>query len=105
MPTPESKLKDEVRAALDKLGVLYRRMHSGSVRVKRGFLYLGPEGTADIVVYRHQKPPDWIELKAEGQSTAKSRREQQEAFAEHVRALGHRYQVCKSVTDVIEFLK
>lgn len=103
--TPESRLKDEVRAALDKLGVLYRRMHSGSVRVKRGFLYLGPEGTADFVVYRAQKPPEWIELKAEGQSTAKSRREQQEAFAGHVRALGHRYQVCKSVEDVMEFLK
>ena len=102
--TPESKLKDEVKATLDKMGLFYRRMQSGKLVIGRRAIYLGPEGTADFVVYRHRRPPEWIELKAEGQKTKKEREAAQAAFAEDVRALGHRYQVCKSVEDVVEFL-
>src|ERR1700743_2945079 len=97
--TPEIKMKYEVRATLDKMGVLYRRMHSGQARVKGGYLYLGPVGTADFVVYRQGRSPEWIELKVDGHATAKDRQAKQAAFAEDVRALGHRYQVCKSVED------
>lgn len=102
--TPESKLKKEVGDTLDAWGLFYRRMQSGIIRKGSRFIHLCPEGTADFVVYREKRLPEWIELKVEGQRTAKDRQAKQAAFAENVRALGHRYQVCKSVEEVREFL-
>lgn len=101
--TPENQLKADVIAALNKLGLFYRRMHSGGTRVKRGFMYLGPEGTADFLIFKGTMP-FWVELKAPKQTTAKGRKEAQAAFAHEVRMLGHGYARCESVEEVIEFL-
>jgi hypothetical protein len=103
--TPESTLKDEVRKFLDKAGYFYRRMHSGSVRVKRGVVYLGPEGTADYLVCMQAGWNCWIELKDPDGRTAKARREAQDAFRQTVEALGHLYKRCESLDEVIEFLR
>ncbi len=101
--TPESKLKSDVIDALNSLGLFYRRMHSGGTRVKRGFLYLGPEGTADFLVFMG-RDPYWIELKAPKQTTTKARKMAQAAFRDEVLALGHDYAICESVDDVLRFL-
>jgi len=66
-------------------------------------MYLGPEGTADFLVFKGTMPY-WIELKAPKGTTAKGRKEAQAAFAEEVRALGHRYARCESIGEVIAFL-
>jgi hypothetical protein len=87
-------------AYLTAAGIFFRRMQSGKVRVKRGFMQLGPEGTADFLICPAQREPVWIELKAPKGTTKKSRKEAQALFAEGVRSLGHTYAICESLDDV-----
>lgn len=104
MSTPEGDLKAAVVTALNQLGHLWFRMQSGRVRVKRGWLHLHKEGTGDMLVF----PPGrvcWLELKAEGQKTAKERVEAQAAFGATVTALGHEYRICETVEEVRYYLK
>ena len=97
--TPESKVKDEVVEYLNKTGAFYRRMQSGKVKVRGGFMQLAPEGTADFLVCT-SAATYWLELKAPKGTTAASRKQAQAAFAEEVRALGHHYAICESLGDV-----
>lgn len=101
--TPETALKDEVVAFLNKTGAFYFRMQSGKVKVRGGFMQLAPEGTADLIVFKGTWPV-WIELKAPKCVTAKARIEAQAAFAAKVRAEGHDYAICESVDDVVAAL-
>lgn len=101
--TPETVLKDEVVEFLNKSGLFYRRMQSGKVKVRGGFMQLVPEGTADFLVCKRTMTY-WLELKAPKGTTAKARKEAQAAFGEEVRALGHTYAICESLSDVQEVL-
>jgi len=99
--TPEGELKKQVLDFLNKTGEFYLRVNSGIVRVKRGFLHLAPEGTADLLIFRDV--PHWIELKAG--TTKKSRAEKQAEFRDKVLSLGHRHCVARSLDDVRNFLE
>lgn len=47
----ETALAKAIRDALAAIGVVVWREQSGSVRVRRGYMHLAPEGTPDIVGY------------------------------------------------------
>lgn len=102
--TPEGILKADVLAYLKVAHPLHFRMQSGKVAVKRGFLHLAPEGTADILVFKRSQP-NWIELKAPGQKTKKDRAEKQQAFRAWVLDKGHRHIQAQTLDEVIEFLR
>ncbi len=104
MPTPEAKLKAEVQDFLKQTGLVWFRMQSGKVAVKRGFLHLAPLGTADLLIFKDAQP-HWVELKAPGQRTQKERAEKQAAFAERVRSMGHRHLQATTLDEVVEFVK
>ena len=97
--TPEGILKLEVGNYLKGSGLFYRRMQSGVIRKGSRFIHLCPEGTADVLVFKGDKP-FWLELKPKGQATTKTRKVAQAAFGDEVRALGHVYALCESLDDV-----
>jgi hypothetical protein len=103
MPKPEDALKAQVIAYLNQTGTFYLRLNSGKLRVKRGFMQLAPEGTADFLVCNPD--PRWLELKAPGQGTKKARQVAQAAFAGRVLRLGHKHAYCTSVDEVKAFLE
>lgn len=102
--SPEGDLKTNVLAYLEMAGHRFFRMQSGRVQVRRGWLHLHPEGTADFLICLAHCPNAWVELKAEGYKTSKERTTKQAEFAEDVKALGHRYRICWSVAEVASFL-
>jgi hypothetical protein len=102
--TPEGKVKAEVIEFLKNSGLLWFRMQSGKVAVKRGFLHLAPIGTADMLVFKGTEAI-WIELKAPGQRTKKEREEKQQEFADMVLGMGHKHIKATSLDEVIEFVK
>lgn len=104
MSTPEGQVKIDVLEYLNASGHRFFRMQSGRVQVRRGWLHLHPEGTADFLICLSHRLPAWVELKAEGQKTSKERVEAQAAFAQDVKSLGHAYRICSSVQEVIIFL-
>jgi hypothetical protein len=102
--TPEGALKAQVLDFLKVAYPLHFRMQSGKVAVKRGFLHLAPEGTADVLVFKGTQPC-WIELKAPKGKTHKERAEKQQAFRERVLREGHRHIQAQTLDEVIEFLR
>jgi hypothetical protein len=104
IPTPEAKVKSEVLEFLKRSSLIWFRMQSGKVAVKRGFLHLAPLGTADFLIFKGSEP-FWIELKAPGQKTQKERAQRQREFAEKVLALGHKHLTAETLDEVIEFVK
>jgi hypothetical protein len=47
---PETSLQARIVEALEDIGFLVIRVHSGTVKVKRGWMHLGPEGFPDLLV-------------------------------------------------------
>jgi hypothetical protein len=47
---PETSLQARIVEALELAGFLVIRVHSGTVKVKRGWMHLGPEGFPDLLV-------------------------------------------------------
>lgn len=101
--TPEGILKAQVNDFLKRSGLFFLRLNSGKVKVKNGWMYLCPEGTADYVVYC----PDvrWLELKAPGGKTKKERAQKQQEFADMVLSMGHKHIKATSLDEVIDFVK
>lgn len=99
---PEDILKAQVITYLNAAGIFYLRLNSGKLRVKRGFMQLAPEGTADFLICFPD--PRWVELKAPGQATKASRKQAQDAFAARVEGLGHKHRYVTSVDELREFL-
>ena len=96
---PEDVVKKAVHEYLTAAGIMFFRMQSGKVAVKRGRMQLCPVGTADFLVF----PPNrtlWVELKALGQKTAKLRAVAQAEFRDKVLAAGHEHLTAYSVEDV-----
>jgi hypothetical protein len=50
---PETSLQARIVSALEAIGFLVIRVHSGTVKVKRGWMQLGPEGFPDLWVVGH----------------------------------------------------
>lgn len=100
---PEDQLKAQVIAYLNRTGTFFLRLNSGKVAVKRGWMSLCPEGTADFLICNPE--PCWVELKAPGQATKASRKAAQAAFADRVEGLGHRHAYCTTVDELIAFLE
>ncbi len=93
--TPEGKIKAEVQDFLKKSGRYFMRMQSGKVKLRGGWMYLCPEGTADILTFDAAGRCIWLELK----QLKGVQREAQLLFEQRVRAMGHSYAVVKSVDD------
>jgi hypothetical protein len=100
---PEDALKAQVVEALTKMNIFFLRINSGKLPVRRGYMQLAPEGTADFLICNPH--PVWIELKAPGQPTKASRKAAQAAFAMRVLGLGHKHAYCTSLDEVLEALK
>ena len=100
--TPEGRLKADVLEYLTMRGEYVIRMNPGRWPMKRGYMHGAPIGCADLLILR--AVCCWIELKAPGGATKKSRREAQLAFRQKVLALGHRHIQADSVERVMEFL-
>lgn len=82
--------------------MFFRRLQSGKVAVKRGWMKLNPIGTYDFMVCpRKGFAIGWIETK---QPKAKLRPEQVE-FQIEVSALGHKTVTAMSVDDVEKWLR
>lgn len=56
---PETDRQAEIVETLRKAGFFVLRIHSGCVRVKRGFMHLAPKGTPDLYVLGW----GWLETK------------------------------------------
>ncbi|WP_348269725.1 hypothetical protein P8936_16380 [Edaphobacter paludis] len=96
----EAEVKLAVQKWLEKAGYFWLRIQSGKVRVRRGYMQLCPEGTADIVVF-DRNATCWIEMKTE---SGKQRPAQVE-FEAKAKAAGHRYIVARSLDEVRDFLQ
>lgn len=58
---PETERQALIVDALRKAGHFVLRIHSGQVRVKRGFMHLAPKGTPDLYVLGW----GWLETKVD----------------------------------------
>ena len=102
-----SETKDVVvpiKNAIKKAGWKVFRMNSGKVKVRGGWVQLCDEGTADLLGFKWNRPPLWVEAKKRGNTTRKSRQEAQGRFGEDMMALGHTYVVATSLDDVLGVL-
>lgn len=62
MSNPETELTRGLREAIRSLGMPCERVHSGKVKVKRGWMQLASVGTPDL-----WSPLCWIECKMPGE--------------------------------------
>lgn len=100
--TPEGQVKKDIQDYLADIRIFFRRLQSGKVAVKRGWMQLNPKGTYDFMVCpRKGFAIGWIETK---QIKGKLRAEQVE-FRELVMELGHPTLTAESVSDVEKWLK
>ena len=100
--TPEGQVKKDIQDYLTGTGMFWRRLQSGKVAVKRGWMQLNPIGTYDFLVCpRKGFAIGWIETK---QLKGKLRPEQVE-FRDMVSELGHPTVTAESVDDVEKWLK
>lgn len=100
--TPEGKIKKAIQDYLTTMGIFWRRMQSGKVKVRGGWMELCPEGTFDLLICPTKGFwIGWIEtkqLKGQMQSVQKE-------FEEVVTKLGHPVLLARSVDDVEKWLK
>lgn len=95
----EADVKLAVQQWLERAGYFWLRIQSGKVRVKRGYMQLCPEGTADLVVF-HDGKTCWIEMKADKGKQKPS----QMIFEAKAKAAGHSYIIARSLDEVRDFL-
>lgn len=98
----KSKLETTGQAAiveaLEGVGLVVRRQHSGSVRVRRGFMYLGSKGWPDLLVLGPRGLTVLLETKSDDGDAS----EQQEATHAKLRALGHIVYVVRSAQEAVD---
>lgn len=85
---------------LRQAGVKTFRMQSGKVKVAGGWMYLCPNGTADILCFPRGQPV-WVETKLQG----KDQSEDQCRFQEDMEVLGHRYIVARTLDEGLAALQ
>lgn len=91
---PETVKQAGLVEALRKAGRFVFRIHSGQVKVRRGFMQLAPKGTPDLYVLGF----GWMETKTdEGELSP----EQLEMHA-RIRAAGERVAVVRSAKEALE---
>lgn len=101
--TPEGEVKREIDEYYKQTLVwpeFHLRLQAGKLAVRRGYMHLCPEGTADFLVCK-TSGTIWVEVKKPGKdTTSKARAEKQAKFRERVLALGHRHIIARSVVDL-----
>jgi len=111
-----SELTGPLIKALNQTGGLALRMPVGKLQKGRHWVQMHEEGTADILFFprshafsvahgAHPCTPVWIETKDPKGTTAKKRKAKQAEFRAQVENLGHRYVICKSLSQIEEILK
>jgi hypothetical protein len=85
-----------IHSALTSLGYWVIRIHSGKVRVKRGFMQLAPVGTPDLLVLDAM---GFLEVKTADKASKPSA--EQLAWHERAAKLGVRVAVVRSVGEAI----
>lgn len=103
MATPEGTVKAEIHDYLVRTGAFFFRMNSGKVKVRGGWVYLCPPGTADYLVFQGAMPC-WAEIKKPGKVALTPDVKRQGAFAEKVQSMGHRHAQVQSLEEFIAFL-
>ena len=93
MTRSEQAIQADIVAALAKAGRFAFRVHSGNVRVARGYMQLAPEGTPDLYVLGF----GWLEVKAEQGKLRAS----QVAMHARIRAAGERVETVRTVADAL----
>ena len=83
--TAERDIKRAILEALHAAGIIAFRVHSGRVKVKRGWMHLAPEGTPDIVAI---VPPHGRFLGLEVKTDEGTERDGQLEFAKGARRHG-----------------
>lgn len=98
----ETDLSRSIAKALEALGYPIVRIHSGKVRVARGFMQLAAEGTPDRLVLLRGGRVIWIEVKF-GKGGVLSAKQ----LAWHARAakMGHYVITVRSVREAIEAVR
>jgi hypothetical protein len=81
------------------------RNHAGSVRVRRGYLHLGPEGTPDIIGFTRDGRFIGIETKVAGNRTGKERLRLQEEWRARIVAAGGVAGFARSVDEALALLR
>jgi hypothetical protein len=94
---PETDRQALIVDALRKAGWFVMRIHSGQVRVKRGFMHLAPKGTPDLYVLGF----GWLETKLE---KTKPTLEQLEMH-ERIRAAGELVAVVRTPAEAIRAVR
>ena len=96
-----SEITSPLIKMLRQAGVLVLRMNSGKVRVRGGFMQLHEKGTADILCFP-KGGPVWLETKAVKRDYHKEQYEAQAAFRARVEALGHKYEVVRTIDEGLD---
>jgi hypothetical protein len=96
----ETDIQAAILAALQALGCVVWRNHAGSVRVRRGYMHLSPEGTPDIVGYTPWGAMLGIEVKV-----AKGRvSEAQRDWRDRAAAAGCVVGIARSVAEAVDLV-
>jgi hypothetical protein len=89
----ERVIQADIVEALARAGRFAFRVHSGKVRVARGWMQLAPAGTPDLYVLGW----GWLEIKTE-----KGRvRPEQTTMHRHIRAAGERVATVRTVKEAL----
>lgn len=77
------------------------RVHSGIVRVKRGFMHLAEIGTPDWLLMMPKGRQLWLEFKLPGERPT----DEQIAWHKRACALGHDVAVVQSIEETVEVVR
>jgi hypothetical protein len=81
------------------------RNHAGAVRVRGGYMSLGPEGSPDVIGFLRDGRFIGIETKTPTGKTAKHRRETQEAFRKRIAGHGAVAGSARSAAEAIALVR
>jgi hypothetical protein len=92
----ETAIQKAIKETLEEWGYLVRRVQSGSVRVRRGYMHLAEKGTGDLIVQGRQFTA-WLEVKTEDGEQS----EDQEQFEADVVRRGNIYLTARTPAEAL----
>ncbi len=93
---------------IKQMGHMVLRMNSGTMKKGKHWVKLHEAGTADLLVFRRNKPVLWLETKkpkSDGGHTNREQLEAQEDFRMRVENIGHEYRRIDSIDAGLEAIK
>lgn len=93
---------------IKQMGHMVLRMNSGTMKKGKHWVKLHDAGTADLLVFRRDKPVLWLETKkpkSEGGHTNREQLEAQEDFRLRVEMIGHVYRRITTIDEGLEAVR